>query len=226
MRSILTSTWILLLCLFFSPYGAFKVFKPVYASSGSIKSSIDSLKSGDNSNIRIRSLNADLKMSPRAKVNALDSNHKTNFLTSANAKKVLIASTILTSLVLGLQQPAVAGVLDMMQEKAQSSGFLQSFLLIFVSEIGDKTFFIAGLLAAKYSRLISFTGSIGALAVMTVISTVLGQVFNAIPEGLTQGVPFADYVAVVAFSYFGLKTLYDASQLSDGDNSGIDEVIY
>ena len=39
------------------------------------------------------------------------------------------------------------------------------------------------------------------------------QLFNAIPEGLTQGVPFADYVAVVAFTYFGFKTLYDASQL-------------
>ena len=100
---------------------------------------------------------------------------------------------------------------------------MQSFLLIFVSEIGDKTFFIAGLLAAKYSRLISFTGSIVALGVMTVISTILGQIFNAIPESLTQGVPFADYVAVAAFSYFGLKTLYDASQLSDGDNSGIEE---
>ena len=32
-----------------------------------------------------------------------------------------------------------------------------------------------------------------------------------------------DYIAVAAFSYFGLKTLYDASQLSDGDNSGIAE---
>jgi putative Ca2+/H+ antiporter (TMEM165/GDT1 family) len=30
-----------------------------------------------------------------------------------------------------------------------------------VSEIGDKTFFIAGLLAAKYSRFIAFTGSVG-----------------------------------------------------------------
>ena len=63
----------------------------------------------------------------------------------------------------------------------------------------------------------------GALAVMTVISTILGQLFNAIPEGLTQGVPFADYVAIVAFTYFGLKTLYDASQLKSGDNSGIEE---
>jgi Uncharacterized protein family UPF0016 len=52
-------------------------------------------------------------------------------------------------------------ILRLIYFKAQTSGFLQSFLLIFVSEIGDKTFFIAGLLAAKYNRLISFTGSIG-----------------------------------------------------------------
>lgn len=102
-------------------------------------------------------------------------------------------------------------------------GFLQSFLLIFISEIGDKTFFIAGLLAAKYGRFISFTGSIGALAVMTVLSTILGQIFHAIPPSLTQGVPYDDVIAVVAFAYFGLKTLYDSSQLKDEDNSGIEE---
>jgi hypothetical protein len=70
---------------------------------------------------------------------------------------------------------------------APEAGLIQSFLLIFVSELGDKTFFIAGLLAAKYGRLISFTGSIGALAVMTVISTTIGQVFHAVPTSFTQG---------------------------------------
>jgi putative Ca2+/H+ antiporter (TMEM165/GDT1 family) len=104
-----------------------------------------------------------------------------------------------------------------------TSGFLQAFLLIFISEIGDKTFFIAGLLSAKYGKFISFTGSIGALAVMTIISTVLGQIFHAIPSSLTQGVPFDDYVAIAAFSYFGLKTLYDASQIEANDNSGLEE---
>jgi len=68
-----------------------------------------------------------------------------------------------------------------------NGGFIQSFLIIFISEIGDKTFFIAGLLAAKYGRLISFTGSLSALAIMTIISTVLGQIFHAIPTSITQG---------------------------------------
>jgi len=129
---------------------------------------------------------------------------------------------------LGLAQPTFASegitsVLDTIKAQATESGFLQAYLLIFVSEIGDKTFFIAGLLAAKFGRLISFTGAMGALAVMTIISTALGQIFHAIPSSLTQGVPYDDIVAVLAFTYFGLKTLYDASKLEAGNNSGIEE---
>ena len=51
----------------------------------------------------------------------------------------------------------------------------QAFSLTFLSELGDKTFFIAGLLAVKFSRAVSFVGSLGALAVMTVISVLIGQ---------------------------------------------------
>lgn len=49
---------------------------------------------------------------------------------------------------------------------------MSGFLLILFSELGDKTFFIAVLLALKYrSRQgLVFAGSFGALAVMTVIS--------------------------------------------------------
>ena len=38
------------------------------------------------------------------------------------------------------------------------SGLLASFSLIFASEIGDKTFFIAGLLAMRVGRTLAFTG--------------------------------------------------------------------
>ena len=128
----------------------------------------------------------------------------------------------------GFSQPSMASAsigstIEAFRIQANDSGFLQAFLLIFISEIGDKTFFIAGLLAAKYGRFVSFVGSIGALAVMTVISTILGQIFHAIPESLTQGVPFDDIVAVGAFAYFGIKTLLDASKMEDGDNAGIEE---
>ena len=105
-----------------------------------------------------------------------------------------------------------------------SGGFLQAFSLVFVSEIGDKTFFIAGLLAMKTSRLISFIGSMGALAVMTVISVLIGQIFHAIPNiPLLSGVKVDDIAAVIAFAFFGLKTLKEAYELEDGDSSGIEE---
>lgn len=107
--------------------------------------------------------------------------------------------------------------------KLAASGFLQAFSLVFVSEIGDKTFFIAGLLAMKTSRLISFTGSMAALSVMTIISVLIGQVFHAIPSGLAGGFKFDQWVAVLAFSYFGLKTLKDSYEMADGDSSGMDE---
>lgn len=55
-------------------------------------------------------------------------------------------------------------------------GFVSGFLLIFFSEIGDKTFFIALLLALRQPKGAVFAGTFGALAVMTVISVGLGQV--------------------------------------------------
>lgn len=49
-------------------------------------------------------------------------------------------------------------------------GALSGFLLILFSELGDKTFFIAVLLALKESRSVVFAGTFGALGIMTVIS--------------------------------------------------------
>jgi hypothetical protein len=98
------------------------------------------------------------------------------------------------------------------------TGFYQAFTLVFLSEIGDKTFFIAGLLAMKTSRLISFIGSVSALAVMTVISVVIGQVFHAVPSGLADGIPLDDVAAVLAFAFFGFKTLKEALDMDEGDS--------
>lgn len=55
-------------------------------------------------------------------------------------------------------------------------GLVSGFLLIFFSEIGDKTFFIALLLALRQDKGMVFLGTFGALAIMTVISVALGQV--------------------------------------------------
>lgn len=48
--------------------------------------------------------------------------------------------------------------------------FIASLSVIIVSEIGDKTFFIAAILAMRHSRIVVFTGAISALGLMTVFS--------------------------------------------------------
>jgi putative Ca2+/H+ antiporter (TMEM165/GDT1 family) len=109
--------------------------------------------------------------------------------------------------------------------KLADTGFYQAFSLVFVSEIGDKTFFMAGLLAMKTSRLISFIGSMGALFVMTLISVIIGQTFHAVPSGwlggegsFLGGLPLDDVAAVIAFAFFGFKTIADALSLEEGES--------
>lgn len=101
-----------------------------------------------------------------------------------------------------------------------STGFASAFLLIFFSELGDKTFFIAALLAARNSAATVFTGTFGALAAMTIISVVLGRTFHYVDEILPfrlgdSDLPVDDIAAVCLLVYFGVTTLLDASS-SDG----------
>ncbi|CAM6036151.1 unnamed protein product [Sphagnum compactum] len=103
------------------------------------------------------------------------------------------------------------------------SGFASAFLLIFFSEIGDKTFFIAALLATRKSNLAVFTGTFGALATMTVISVTLGRAFHyldgVLPFSLgNMELPLDDLAAVVLLVYFGVSTLLEASSM-DGSKA-------
>jgi len=114
---------------------------------------------------------------------------------------------------------------DGLMASLAETGFYQAFSLVFVSEIGDKTFFMAGLLAMKTSRIISFVGSMGALFVMTLISVLIGQTFHAVPSGwlggegnFLGGLPLDDVAAVLAFAFFGFKTLQDALSMEEGES--------
>lgn len=102
---------------------------------------------------------------------------------------------------------ATGGLLD---------GFLQAFLLIFFSEIGDKTFFIAVILATQQDKATVFAGTFGALAVMTVISVGIGQVFHVAEEAsgalLSSDVPWDDYLAIALLLFFGVQTILSAEE--------------
>jgi Ca2+/H+ antiporter, TMEM165/GDT1 family len=90
--------------------------------------------------------------------------------------------------------------------------FTKGLLLIGVSELGDKTFFITAILAMRHPRRWVLTGAIAALAVMTIISVVMGQAVSQFPKVYVQG------AEVILFIVFGLKLLYDATQMAHRPN--------
>jgi len=137
----------------------------------------------------------------------------------------IVAITALATLL--APQPALALELPSnsasMMESIAQTGFYQAFSLVFLSEIGDKTFFIAGLLAMKTSKFISYLGSMGALAAMTFLSVLIGQLFHAVPSGISQGIPLDDVAATLAFAFFGYKTLTEALSMDDDGPGVMDE---
>lgn len=87
------------------------------------------------------------------------------------------------------------------------TGFTAALLLITLSELGDKTFFIGVILATRHPRRWVFLGVTGALFAMTVLSVLIGQVATLFPQSIVQG------LTVALFLGFGIKMLYDASRM-------------
>ena len=84
-----------------------------------------------------------------------------------------------------------------------------------MSELGDETFIIAAILAMRFSRSVVFAGAISALALMTVLSTLLGMVA---PQLISQQV--VNRLAVVLYLCFGFRLLYIAAMAGkDGDGA-------
>ena len=88
------------------------------------------------------------------------------------------------------------------------TGFTAGLLLITLSELGDKTFFIAAILAMRHPRRWVFVGVSAALFAMTVLSMLMGQVVAVFPQHYVEG------VAAALFIGFGFKLLWDAWQMS------------
>ncbi|KAL5353447.1 GCR1-dependent translation factor 1 [Pseudogymnoascus australis] len=115
---------------------------------------------------------------------------------------------------LDFTKPAKTG-----QSKADAEGvegliqplhsFILSLTMILVSEIGDKTFLIAALMAMKHDRILVFTAAFSALITMTVLSAVLG---HAVPSLLPQR--FTNFMAAILFLIFGVKMLREGQAMS------------
>ena len=88
------------------------------------------------------------------------------------------------------------------------TAFTASLLLITVSELGDKTFFIAAILAMRHRRRWVFAGAIAALALMTILSVLIGQAATLLPQSVVK------WAEVSLFALFGVKLLRQSSQMS------------
>lgn len=83
--------------------------------------------------------------------------------------------------------------------------------MIIVSELGDKTFLIAAIMAMKHSRVVVFAAAFSSLLIMSILSAFLGHVVpNLIPKEYT------DVCAALLFLGFGLRMIYEAYHMEDG----------
>ncbi|MDG2992046.1 TMEM165/GDT1 family protein [Candidatus Synechococcus calcipolaris G9] len=82
------------------------------------------------------------------------------------------------------------------------TGFVAGLTLISISELGDKSFFIAMILASRHGKRWVFLGALLALTFMTVLAVLAGQVFGLLPPLYTH------YGAIALFTFFGLRLLY------------------
>ncbi|KAA8575937.1 hypothetical protein EYC84_006102 [Monilinia fructicola] len=87
--------------------------------------------------------------------------------------------------------------------------YLLSLTMILFSEIGDKTFLIAALMAMKHDRLLVFSAAFSALIAMTVLSAVLG---HAVPTLIPKR--FTNFLAAGLFLVFGGRLLKEGLAMS------------
>lgn len=96
-------------------------------------------------------------------------------------------------------------------------GFTKSLAMTVLSEIGDKTFFAAAILAMRHPRRLVLSGCLSALIVMTILSAFVGWAApNLIPRKLTH------HMTTLLFLGFGLWSLWDA--FKEGEAEELAEV--
>lgn len=93
----------------------------------------------------------------------------------------------------------------------------RSFATILFSEVGDKTFLIAAILAMRHPRLLVFAGAFGSLFLMSLLSAAMGHILpSLIPKAWTQ------LSAGVLFLAFGCKMLMEGRAMTNSSTK-IDE---
>ncbi len=93
--------------------------------------------------------------------------------------------------------------------------FVLSVAMILFSEVGDKTFLVAALMAMRHDRLLVFSAAFTALIAMTVLSAILG---HAVPTLISKRV--TNFLASMLFLVFGLRLLREGYGMSPDEGVG------
>lgn len=99
-----------------------------------------------------------------------------------------------------------------------AQGFTKSLAMTVLSEIGDKTFIAAAILAMRHPRRLVLSGCLIALTIMTILSAAVGW---AAPNLLSR--KWTHHVTTVLFLAFGLWSLWDGFK-DDGEAEELSEV--
>lgn len=132
------------------------------------------------------------------------------------------SSYALPALTLAIAVLATGALFQKFYVPLSRSGFFASLSLIFASEIGDKTFFIAALLAMRYGKILSLLGSVSSLSLMTVISVIIGYAVQRVPTIVESSEVIGKYLSAASLLYFGLKSLFTAA--TQGDSTAGEEL--
>jgi len=104
-----------------------------------------------------------------------------------------------------MAQPILAQIEMLQGDSSFFPATMHSLAVILITEIGDKTFFIAAVLAMRYGRIFVYAGAMLALAAMHILSVLMGFALpNLLPKSYTH------FASAVLFVYFGFKLLKDA----------------
>ncbi|KAG8221638.1 hypothetical protein J3R82DRAFT_1917 [Butyriboletus roseoflavus] len=92
-----------------------------------------------------------------------------------------------------------------------STTLLRSFFMIIFSEIGDKTFLIAAILAMRHPRRVVFAGAFTSLVLMSLLSAEMGHLLpKLVPK------KWIHIAAGVLFLVFGFKMIMEARDMQGG----------
>jgi Ca2+/H+ antiporter, TMEM165/GDT1 family len=98
-------------------------------------------------------------------------------------------------------------------------GLAQAFAMIIVSEIGDKTFLIAAILAMRHPRLVVFAGAFGSLFVMSGLSAAMGHL---LPTLVSR--KWTQMAAAVLFLVFGARMALEGKRMEGGNAKMAEEM--